>query len=70
MPEEKKLLSVSEYAAKVGKVPSAIRHKIRRGNLPEAVKMGRDWFIPVDTPYDDKRFRSGKYTAWREKHSE
>lgn len=70
MMPEKKLLTVPEYAAKVGRVPSAIRRKIMRNALPGAVKMGRDWFIPEDTPYDDRRVRSGKYTGWRKKPSD
>lgn len=68
MPE-KPLLTVPEYAAKVGREQSAIRRKILRGTLPGAVKMGRDWLIPADTPYEDQRIRSGKYTAWRKKKS-
>ena len=66
MPE-KPPLTVPESAAKVGREPSAIRRKILRGTLPGAIKIGRDWLIPADTPYEDQRIRSGKYTAWRKK---
>lgn len=55
------LLTLPEYAAKVGRNPANVRQKILRGHLPGAVKMGRDWFIPADAPYDDNRVRSGKY---------
>lgn len=60
MPDPK-LLPLVEYAAKVGRDPASIRQRILRGNFPSAVKMGRNWFVPEDAPYDDNRVTSGKY---------
>ena len=53
MPDN--LLPLAAYAAKVDRDPATIRQKILRGALPQAVKLGRDWFVPADTPYTDKR---------------
>ena len=48
------LITLAEYAKLKGKEVSTVRQKILRGNL-EAVKMGRNWMIAKDTPYDDRR---------------
>ena len=58
------LLSVTEYAAKVGRTRSAILYKIQRGALP-AVRVGRVWCIESDTPYTDHRVKTGEYRDWR-----
>jgi hypothetical protein len=62
MPEPK-LLPLVEYAAKVHRDPASIRQRILRGNFPSAVKMGRNWFVPEDAPYDDNRVTSGEYVG-------
>ena len=61
------LIPLREYAEKVDRDPATIRQKILRGKLPEAVKLGRDWLIPEDTPYEDQRIKSGEYLNWRRK---
>jgi hypothetical protein len=38
-----------------------------RGTLPGAVKIGRDWLIPRDAPYQDGRVKTGQYKDWRKK---
>lgn len=48
------LISLKEYAIKHGVHQDSVRQKILRGNL-EAVKVGRNWCIEEDTPYDDLR---------------
>jgi hypothetical protein len=62
------LVTLKEYAAKVGRSPVTIRQRCQRGTLP-ATKVGRDWLIEEDEPFVDKRFSSGNYTNWRQKHS-
>lgn len=64
------LITIAQYAVLVGKSPVSIRQKCLRGNLPGAVKIGRDWLIPADAPYTDNRITSGKYKNWRKKSSE
>lgn len=59
------LLTVQEYAEKIGRSSVAVRKKCMRGTLPGAVKVGRDWVIPADAPYPDERVTSGKYRNWR-----
>lgn len=54
------LISLAEYAAKHGVTPDTVRQKVLRGNLPQAVKIGRNWAIPEDTPYEDGRRKDGK----------
>ena len=53
------LISIAEYAQMHGVTPDTVRQKILRGNLPEAVKIGRNWCIPEDAPYIDNRKKSG-----------
>ena len=60
------LLSVKEYAARIGRSPVSVRQKILRGTLP-AQKIGRDWLIDEDMPYEDGRVTSGKYVNWRKR---
>lgn len=60
------LVPIAEYAARNGKALITVRQKCQRGTLP-AVKLGRDWFIPADTPYTDNRVKTGEYKDWRKK---
>jgi len=59
------LIPVAEYAARIGKSPVTVRQKCQRGNVPGAVKIGRDWLIPAEAPYPDKRITSGQYIGSR-----
>jgi len=63
------LIPLKDYADAHGLAPVTVRQKCQRGNVPGAVKLGRDWLIPADAPYDDKRVRSGQYKNWRKKSS-
>lgn len=63
------LLPLPEYAARHGLLPNTVRRKCIRGTLPGAVKIGRDWLIPADAPYPDKRVKTGQYVDWRKKGS-
>ncbi len=53
------LITLAEYAKLHGKDPSSVRQKILRGNL-KAVKMGRNWMIDKNTPYEDLRRKAPK----------
>lgn len=63
----KNMIPIAEYAAKIGKGTGTVADKCRRGNLPGAVKIGRDWFVPKDAEYPDYRVKSGKYLDARRK---
>ena len=67
--DTKKLIPIAAYAAWIGLTANAIRRRCIRGTLP-GVKMGRDWFIPADTPYTDNRVKTGEYMDWRKKPAE
>lgn len=58
---QQEMITLAAYAARIGKAESTVRQKCQRGNLPGAVKIGRDWLIPADAPYPDNRISSGKY---------
>lgn len=64
-----KMIPIAEYAAKIGKATITVADKCRRGNLPGAVKIGRDWFVPEDAEYPDYRVTSGKYAGKRKSRS-
>lgn len=55
------LIPLREYAAARGLADVSVRQKCERGNVPGAVKVGRNWLIPKDAPYPDRRIKSGKY---------
>ena len=61
------LIPVAEYAEKIGKAKNSVADKCRRGSLPGARKIGRDWFVPKDAPYPDLRIKSGNYIGSRKK---
>ena len=56
---------IAEYARRIGKATITVADKCRRGALPGAVKLGRDWFVPKGAEYPDYRVRSGKYIGSR-----
>lgn len=53
------LITLVEYAHRVGKAPNTCRKKAEIGTL-NAVKMGRDWFIEEDEEYRDARHNKSK----------
>ena len=61
----KNMIPIAEYAKKIGRATLTVADKCRRGNLPGAVKIGRDWFVPADAEYPDYRVKSGNYIGSR-----
>ena len=61
------MIPIAEYAKKIGKATITVADKCRRGSLPGARKIGRDWFVPKDAEYPDYRVKSGKHIAARKK---
>ena len=61
------MIPIAEYAKKIGKATITVADKCRRGTMPGAVKVGRDWFVPADAEYPDARLRTGKYIGSRKK---
>ena len=61
------MIPIAEYASKIGRATITVADKCRRGNLPGAVKIGRDWFVPADAEYPDYRVKSGKYVNSKKK---
>lgn len=61
------MIPIAEYARKIGKATITVADKCRRGSLPGARKIGRDWFVPADAEYPDLRIKSGKYVDARRK---
>ena len=59
------LITLKEYAERLGKNPLVVYQKARYGTLKTARKLGRDWVIDEDEPYEDKRIKSGKYVDWK-----
>lgn len=62
-----KLISISEYAALHGKAAISVQQKARRGGFKTAQKIGRNWVIDSDEPYEDGRMKSGDCVGWRKK---
>lgn len=49
------LIPITQYAALHGVTTATMRQRISRGLHPDAVKFGRDWLIPRDSPFVDHR---------------
>ena len=61
------MIPIAEYAKRIGKATITVADKCRRGSLPGARKIGRDWFVPIDAKYPDYRVKTGKYIGTRRK---
>lgn len=56
----RKKITLTEWAAANGITPAAARNKARRGNIPTAQKIGRDWIVAADAPNLDHRYKVPK----------
>ena len=65
--DTKDLIPIAEYAKQIGKATITVADKCRRGTLPGARKLGRDWFVPRDAEYPDLRIKTGKDIGKRKK---
>lgn len=61
------LIPIAEYAEKHGKAAISVQQKARRGGFKTARKIGRNWVIDSEEPYDDGRLKSGDCIGWRKK---
>lgn len=66
---DNKLIPIKEYAEMHGVDASTIRHRIKRGVMPGAVKLADAWFVPRDLPLTDNR-RGGRSKRWKEDKTE
>lgn len=64
------MISLKEYALRHGKHVDSTRRKAIEGKFKTAVKIGRDWAIDEDEPYEDMRIKNGKYIGWRKQKKE
>ena len=55
------MISITEYAKRHGKHPVTARQKAARGGFKTAQKIGRDWLIDENEPYEDNRIKTGEY---------
>ena len=55
------IITLKEYAERLGVNPVVARNKAIRGGFVSAYKFGRDWVIDEDEPYKDGRIKSGRY---------
>ena len=61
------LIPIAEYAKQIGRATISVADKCRRGTLPGARKIGRDWFVPRDAEYTDRRSKAGNSLGQRKK---
>ena len=61
------LISLAEYAAKHERTLATVRQRVLRGGFKTARKIGRNWVIDSDEPYEDGRVKSGKYVGIQRK---
>ncbi|HEY5587635.1 MAG TPA: hypothetical protein VIK86_01615 [Candidatus Paceibacterota bacterium] len=61
------LIPLKEYAKRHGRNPATVRQKANRGGFETVQKIGRDWFIDEEEPYEDNRETTGKFKNWRKR---
>lgn len=59
------MITLKEYAQRLGKPRNTVYRKYENGGLKTARKMGRDIWVDEDEPYIDARVRTGRYVNWR-----
>lgn len=64
------LISLAEYARQHGRDPATARQRALRGAFKTVQKIGRDWLIDSDEPWEDARIHSGAYVGARAKKQE
>ena len=64
------LISLVEYAERHGKSRTTVQQKAKRGGFRTAQKIGRNWVIDENEPYEDNRVTSGNYIDWRKPKKE
>ena len=52
-------LDVEEAAKKFNVTVTAVRQWIARDKMPRAIKLGRDWYIPLDQEYPPRKKKKG-----------
>ena len=58
--------TIKEIAARWGVSTRRVQKMCADGMIPGAMKFGRDWAIPRDTPKPkDHRITTGEYKNWR-----
>lgn len=62
------LITLKDYAARHGLNAATLRQRILRGGIPEAQKLGRDWFVPEDLELTDHRIKSGDFAGRYDKY--
>ena len=55
------MIPLKDYAEHLGKNPQVVYQKAVRGTFRTARKIGRQWFIDENEPYQDARINTGKY---------
>lgn len=63
------MITLKEYAERLGKSPDNARQLAGRGSFETAKKIGRQWFVGEDEPWPDRRVKSGAYRNWRKRDS-
>lgn len=59
------MITLKEYAARIGKDRAIVYQKYQRGGFKTAEKRGRDIWLDENEPYIDGRVKSGKFVGWR-----
>lgn len=60
------MISLSEYAKRHKKDESVLRRKAQNGGFKTAQKIGRNWVIDENEPYEDRRFKASSDYVERE----
>ena len=62
------LIALTQWATNHDRTDAAARNIIKRGKLPQAYKIGRNWVIESDVPWpEDKRYTKNQCQIGTEK---
>lgn len=63
------MITVVEYARRIGKRPNYIRDRCTAGKFKTAARINGVWMVDENEPYpQDARYRNGNYVGWRNKY--
>lgn len=62
------MITLKDYAERRGLNAATLRQRILRGGIPEAQKLGRDWFVPETLELTDHRVKSGAFAGRYDKY--
>ena len=59
------MLTIIEYAERIGRSPYTVRNDVQKGKYTTAIKKDGKWLIDENDRIRDHRVKTGEYVGWR-----